>query len=267
MSADTLPVLTGVLKEQRRSLMVWSLALFAVSAFYISFYPSIGGNPAMQEVIDSMPTGVAQALGYDKIGSAPGYIGATVFGLLAPILMLVFGISTGARLIAGEEEAGSLELELAHPVSRMRLVGERWLAVALNIALLVIPVILASALLIIGLDLDVRLGNLLAISAGLLLFALAFASLSFAIGAATGRRAVALGATSALAVMAYLANGIGPQIQGGAWMETVSPWGWYLGNDPLMNGWDLPGLGLLAAVAVVAVPLALVTFANRDFGT
>ncbi|HEX2148700.1 MAG TPA: ABC transporter permease subunit [Actinomycetota bacterium] len=267
MAAEGMPVLTGVLREQRRSLLIWSAALFTVAAFYISFYPSIGATPAMQEMIDSMPQGVAQALGYDQITSAAGYIGATVYGLLGPILLLVFAIGTGARLIAGEEEAGSLELELAHPVSRMRLAGERWLAVAVDVCLLSLPVMAASLLLITVLDLDVELGNLLAMSAGMLLFAMAFGSVAFAIGAATGRRAVALGGTAALAVLAYIAHAIGPQLQGGAWMDKASPFGWYLSEDPLINGWDFAGLGLLAAVVAVAVPLALVTFSNRDFGT
>ncbi|HYN99388.1 MAG TPA: ABC transporter permease subunit [Actinomycetota bacterium] len=267
MATEGMPVLTGVLREQRRSLLIWSGALFTVAAFYISFYPSIGATPAMQEMIDSMPQGVAQALGYDQITSAAGYIGATVYGLLGPVLMLVFAIGAGARLIAGEEEAGSLELELAHPVSRMRLAGERWLAVAVDVCLLTLPVLAASLLLITALDLDVQLGNLVAMSAGLLLFAMAFGSVAFAIGAATGRRAAALGGTAALAVLAYIAHAIGPQLQGGAWMDEVSPFGWYLSEDPLINGWDFAGLGLLAAVVAVAVPLALVTFSNRDFGT
>lgn len=265
--SEGLPVMTGVLKEQKRSLIVWGGALFTVSAFYISFYPSIGASPGMQEMIDSMPQGVAKALGYDQITSAAGYIGATVFGLLAPILLLVFGISTGARVIAGEEEAGSLELEVANPVGRMRLAGERWLAIAVDLCLLTVPVVAASVLLITVLDLDVELGNLLAMSAGLLLFGLAFASTAFAIGAATGRRAAALGGTAAVAVMSYIAHAIGPQLDGGAWMDKISPFGWYLSDTPLQNGWDLGGLGLLAALALVMVPIALLTFANRDFGT
>lgn len=265
--SEGMPVLTGVLKEQKRSLTVWGGALFAVAAFYISFYPSLGSTPAMQEMIDSMPQGVAKALGYDQIASAAGYIGATVYGLLGPVLLLVFGIGAGARMIAGEEEAGSLELELAHPVGRMRLAGERWLALAIDLCVLTLPVVAASVLLITVLDLDVGFGNLLAMSAGLLLFALAFSSTAFAIGAATGRRAIALGGTAAVAVVAYIAHAIGPQLEGGAWMDKVSPFGWYLSDTPLQSGWDFGGLGLLAGVVVVMVPLALVTFSNRDFGT
>ncbi|MEX2552889.1 MAG: ABC transporter permease subunit [Actinomycetota bacterium] len=267
MSVEAMPVLTGVLKEQRRSVMAWSVALFAVSAFYISFYPAMGGTTAMQDLIDSMPSGMTKALGYDRIGTAAGYIGATVYGLLGPILMLVFGITTGAQLIAGEEEAGSLELELAAPVDRMRLVGERWLAVAIDLFVLAVSVALASVVLVVGLDLDVNLVNLLAITVGLLLFALAFASVAFAIGAATGSRTAALGGTTALAAMAYLGHAVGPQMEGGAWMDKISPFGWYLGGDPLVNGWNMGGLVLLGAVVVISVPLALLTFANRDLGT
>ncbi len=267
MAANTMPVLTGVLKEQRRSMVIWSFAMFAVASFYISFFPSIGSTTAMQDMIDSMPKGMVQALGYDQIATAAGYIGATVYGLLGPVLVLVFGISTGAKLIAGEEEAGSLELELAHPVSRLRLAGERWLAMAVAVTLLVCAVAAASALLITVLDLDVNFGKLLAITVGMLLFALAFGSVAFALGAATGRRAIALGGTAALAVMSYLAHAVGPQMQGGEWMDKISPFGWYLGNEPLVNGWDLVGLGLMGAVVVVSLPVALGTFARRDFGT
>lgn len=267
MAVKAMPVLSGVLTEQRRSLVVWALAVVAVSSFYISFYPSIGESPAMQEVVDSMPAGLAEALGYDQISSAAGYIGATVYGLLGPVLLLVFGLGVGARLIAGEEEAGSLELEVTHPIGRMRLAGERFAAIVVDLLLLVSAVAVATVALVVGLDLDVELGNVLAGATGLYMFTLAFASVSFAIGAATGRRAVALGATAGIAVLAYLANGIGPQIEGGRWMETISPWFWYLGKDPLMNGFDLGGLALLAAVVAVAVPVALISFANRDFGT
>lgn len=264
---DAMPVLTGVLREQRRSLFFWGLALFAIACFYISFYPSIGATPAMQEMIDSMPEGVAEALGYDQITSAAGYISATVYGLLGPVLLLVFGIGTGARLIAGEEEAGSLELELAHPVGRTSLVLQRWMALVLDVALLMVAVLAAIVLMVAALDLDVDLLNAVAMSAGMLLFGLAFGSLSFAIGAATGRRVLALGATAALAVLGYLAHALGPQIEGGGWMDRISPWGWYLSGEPLVNGWDLAGIALLAGVVAIALPVALLGFRNRDFGT
>lgn len=41
----------------------------------------------------------------------------------------------------------------------------------------------------------------------------------------------------------------------------------YLGDDPLVNGWDVQGLLLLAVVPVVAAMVGLMTFDRRDLGT
>ena len=73
-------------------------ALFVVSAFYISFYPSIGSTPAMQEMIDSMPEGVAKALGYDQITSAAGYIGALGSRRLRPMQGYLLVMSVGTMI-------------------------------------------------------------------------------------------------------------------------------------------------------------------------
>ena len=44
-------------------------------------------------------------------GDGCGLVTSTVYALIVPVLMLVFAISTGSRLIAGDEESGDLELE------------------------------------------------------------------------------------------------------------------------------------------------------------
>jgi ABC-2 type transport system permease protein len=118
MAADTvpsLPVLRGVLDNQRRTLVLWGIAVAAICAMYAAFYPAMGGGEEMEALLAAMPQALVEAMGYDQIGTAPGYLTSTVYGLLAPILLLVFAIGTGARLIAGQEEDGTLELELASP--------------------------------------------------------------------------------------------------------------------------------------------------------
>jgi ABC-2 type transport system permease protein len=262
MAADTLPVLRGVVRTQARPLVLWSLAVAAVSTIYISFYPSVGGAE-MQSLIDSMPEDLVTALGYDRIGTAAGYLTSTVYGLLGPVLLLVFAIGTGARLIAGHEEDGTLELELTAPVSRRRLFAERLLALLLDLCVLVAVLTLTSWALVVALDIDVSLGNLLAGSTGLLLLTAGFGTFALAVGAVTGRRAVALGVAAGAAVAAYVLDAIGPTIDAG-WMTAVSPFAWYLEADPLVNGLDPRGFALLAAVPVLSAAVGLVAFVRRD---
>lgn len=272
MAADTtmlarptagLPVARAVLQGQRRTLLLWGIAVAAVCALYTSFYPSMGGGAEMEALIDSMPAGLVEALGYDQIGTANGYLQSTVYGLLGPILLLVFAIGTGARLVAGQEEDGTLELELTAPVTRRQVFTERLGALWLDLVLLVGVVTVATVLLVLALDMDASLVNVLAGSVGLLLLVVAFGTIAFAVGTATGRRGLALGTAAGLAVVAYMLDAIGPTVDL-AWMTAVSPFAWYVGGDPLIEGFDGAGLARLAVLTLVAVVAGWTAFRRRD---
>lgn len=266
MAADTIapfPIARAVLHGQRRGLAGWSIAMAAVSVMYTSFYPSMGAGDEIQALLDSMPEGLVQALGYDQIGSAAGYLQSAVYGLLVPVLLLVFAIGTGARLIAGQEEDGTLELELTAPVARRRLFTERLAAVWLDVVLLVTVLTAATWLVMIPLGMDVAVTGLLAAALGLALLGLGFATVAMALGAATGRRSIALGVTAAVAATAFMLNAIGPAADI-AWMSAVSPFGWYLGGDPLIEGFDVGGLVRLAIVPVVAAGAGWWAIDRRD---
>lgn len=264
--ATGLPVLRWVLRQQRRALIGWAVAMAAVSAIYVSFYPLMGDSGELEALIEGLPEAMVVAMGYDAIGTAAGYLESTVYGLLAPILLLVFAVAFGARLIAGEEEAGQLELEAAAPIGRVRVLLERYAALVLSAALLAVVTGVTSAVLVLALDMDVALGGVAAASVGLALLVVALGTVTFAVGAATGRRAWALGVGSGLAVVSFMANALGPMLDNGAWLEQASPFWWYLGNDPLVEGLGLAGsLGLLALTAV-ALAAAVVAYDRRDLG-
>ncbi|MEX0835740.1 MAG: ABC transporter permease subunit [Nitriliruptor sp.] len=261
--AETFAVLTGVVRDQRRSLGLWGAALAAVTLIYVSFYPAVGGAE-MQSMVDAMPENLSAALGYDRLGSASGYLTSTVFGLLGPALLLVFGIGRGAKLVAGLEEEGGLELELTSPVSRGQVARERLLALFVSLAALVGVVVAVTIALWAVIDLeDVAVGGIASTALGLLL-AFAFASLAFAAGTATGRRSVALGVGAGAAVLAYIADAIGAIVSDASWLTTLSPWSWYLGEDPLTAGVDPVGFGSLFVLAVVAAALGMAAFVRRD---
>jgi ABC-2 type transport system permease protein len=258
-------VLRGVMSGQRRSLIFWSIALAAVSVIYITFYPAIG-EQQMVDMAEMIPEDMAAALGYDRLGDAAGYLTATVYGLLGPALLLVFSIGTGGRLLAGGEEDGTLELEFAHPVSRRSVYLERLLGLWANVAILVLVLSAVSLALVVVLDLDVGLAGVTAGSLGLLLFVVTHATVAFALGAATGRRAVGLAAAAGLAVVGYVGDAIGPMVEAAEWLQTISPWYWFLGGDPLVEGVDVGGFALLIALTLVVAVVGMLRFQKRDLG-
>jgi ABC-2 type transport system permease protein len=98
----------------------------------------------------------------------------------------------------------------------------------------------------------------------LALFGLCFGALAFAVGGATGRRSLTLGVSAGVAVLAYVANSLIPQIEGMAWVRDLSPFHWYLGGSPLVNGLQASDSLLMAGTAAVLVAIGVWRFDRRD---
>jgi beta-exotoxin I transport system permease protein len=113
-------VFAKTLWDTRRALLGWALAISAVAVMYAAFWPTVN-TPEMQDALRNYPQGVLEAINYDDLTSPAGYLGSSVYGLLIPLLVAVFAIAYGTQAVAGDEEAGTLDLLLAHPVSRTQL--------------------------------------------------------------------------------------------------------------------------------------------------
>jgi ABC-2 type transport system permease protein len=255
---------TKALWDQRRGILVWAIGLAAVGAGYAAFYPTLS-TPEMRQFMDAYPREIMDAMGITDLTSPEGYLGGTTYGLLGPLMIIIFGAGLGGRAIAGEEEAGRLDAVLAHPVTRTSVVVQR--ALAMLVALAVSGVVLLAAMLALSGPADfaeIGAANLAAASAQLVLLGTFFGALALAVGAATGSRGLALGVVAILAVLSYFANNLGPSVEWLAWSQDVSPFHWYAGEEALRNGFQaLNGLVLIGASAAL-VALGAVAFRGRD---
>lgn len=260
-------VFTKWLRDARWSLLGWTIAVPAVGTMYAAFWPSIR-NPEMMKALEAYPKGVLEAFNYNDLTSAAGYLGSAVYGLLVPLLIAVFAIGAGTRAVAGDEEAGTLDLVLAHPVGRARLALQRFAGIVVGLAVVTAALLLAMLGLRGPAQLDgIGVAELAAVTLQLALFGAVFAALAFAVGAATGRKALTLGISAGVAVLTFLCNGVLPQVEGLEWVRNLSPWHWYLGGEPLVNGVQVADSGLLAGLAVVLVAFGTWAFGRRDVAT
>ena len=220
-----------------------------------------------EEVIDAFPTEILEAMGWDDIATPTGYLGSTVFGLVVPILAVIFAIAVGTRLLAGDEEAGTMELTLTHPVSRTSLVLQR--AGAAVLAGLGAGVVVGVAVtgLAAPVGLDVPVSRIVAASFSLGLLAAAFAMLAIALGCWIGRRGVVLGVCSAVAVFAYFASTVLTTVDGFEWVDKTSLFYYYGGQEILDRGLSIGNLVVLVAVSVVLLVAAVIGYQRRDVGT
>ena len=128
---------------------------------------------------------------------------------MLPLFLLVLAIGSGSRQLAGEEDAGRLELVLAYPVRRRDAVLAKGVVVATE-TLVVVAAAASSRSSILNpiADLNLSLGRLAVGVLGVALIALLYGWLALAVGAAGGDRALAIGVPAALAAAAYLVNGL-----------------------------------------------------------
>ncbi len=251
-------------RDNRRGWIGWIVALTAIAAMYASFYPSIN-KPAMADALNSFPQSLKEAFHLEDYTRPENYFAASVFGLLVPILVAVFAISAGVRAIAGDEEAGTLDLIQAQPVRRISLALQRLLAIVTAMAVLAGVMCLA----VIALRgpagfTALSPGRLFAICLQLALFGMLFAALAYGVGAWTGRRVLAIAAGAAVAVLGYLANTFFTQIHSLKWTERLSPFDWYLGGEPLKHGVQWGHAGLLAGFALLFAAAGTWRYNRRD---
>lgn len=250
--------------DNRRSVIGWSVAVAAVGGVYAAFWPTVD-NEAMRDALDAYPDFMLQAMNFDDIATAAGYLTASVYGLVVGVLVIVYAVSTGAKAIAGDEEAGTLDLILAHPVSRTRLALQRFAGFGVAAAALSLALLIVILALVVPASLDgISFGNFLAMHLHLFMFTVFFGALSFAAGAATGRRAVAVGVGAMMGVFGFAADGILPQVEALEWTQDLSPFQWLSGGAPLQNGVQIGDILLMAGLAALLVAIGTWSFGRRD---
>jgi len=87
---------------------------------------------------------------------------------------------------------------------------------------------------------------------------------ALALGAGTGRRALATGGAAAFAIFGYLVNGFAPLVDAIAWLKYFSPFYHYSANDPLANGVDVGDLIVLGLFSAALTAVAMVRIRHRD---
>ena len=255
------------LRDYRRSLPWWALGLVGFVALYAAIYPTVQDLPDVDELLDSYPEALRAFVGAGEgldLASPEGYLQTEAFSFLVPLLFLIFGIGAGAGAIAGEEERGSLEVLLAQPVSRRRVVLEKFAAIAAAVVALGLVLWIGLWLGALAVDMEISAGRLLAAVVSAMLLALAFTALAVLVGALTGRRALAIGVAAVVALAAYVLDSIATLVEELEAVQPLSPFYLYRAAEPLRHGLD-PGHALaLLTVAVALAALAVLAFERRD---
>jgi ABC-2 type transport system permease protein len=265
-----LPRLTRkLIADGRRVLVVWSVAVALFSLIYMSSFSNFKNDiEQARDAQDRFPGAIASFIGgVADMSVGAGYLQTVVFRFFIPLLVIACAVTWGARVVATPEESGSLDLLLSLPLTRRKFLLERMLAMA--IAVTVVSVVVWSITLFMNARLDMGVGfaAVTATCLGLYLVGLCFGTLAITISAFVGHRAFVLGATAGVAFSTYLLRSLAVENDAIKPLRWLSPFHYYLGNDPLFNGFAVGYLLVLAALVALLALLAVVAFVRRDIAT
>lgn len=248
---------------RRRSLIGYSLGMALYTLVVVALYPAFKDSTSLDKLIAD-DRAISALFGITgPLSSSGGWLNGNIYANFLPLLMLILTLGYGAGSLAGQDEDGTLCLVAALPVRRRTVVLEKVAVMVLQAAALAATV---AAFVLLGraFDLTVAVADVAAISATTLLLGLDFGLVAMAIGARTGSRATALGATTALASASYLLGSLAGVV---SWLHPAryaSLFYWSVGNDQISRGADLADYAVLVAVALAAAYAAVVAFEKLD---
>jgi ABC-2 type transport system permease protein len=248
----------------RGQIIGWGVALAALALLVASLYDTaVQMRGQLEQLLKGLPPELMGFVGgVDRVFSPAGFLDTRFFSMM-PLLMGVFAVIIGSGLIVGDEENGTLDLILAHPVRRFDLLIGRWLAFC--VALLGILAMAWLGLIIATTFTSIKFGWIDVALPFVSLFGILswFGGLALLLSLILPSRRLAASLAGLILAASYFITTfarISPNLAG--WAKW-SPLTYYQGGSALegFNAGDFIGL-LLMAIALVAIATWL--FQRRD---
>ncbi|MEZ0090886.1 ABC transporter permease subunit [Streptacidiphilus sp. EB129] len=265
------PLLWLALYRRRRMLLALTVGITVFEALIVVIAGAIPPGQLFAGAGHQPPSAFKAFSGSTGDVSIASYAGLLGAGLVHPfwiaIQLTVIG-SLAAAAVAADVEAGTIELLMVRPVSRIRLLAERTTALALCTLLINAAATLTIAA---GVALTPKLHQAVPIAgvfaAGLLgcAFCLCLTGPALAVSAAGSRRAQVVGAAIAFGAVAFAVNFIALAWSPAAPLRFVTPFHYYTPGDALAHGtvpWT--SFGILVAVGAAGMAAATALLASRD---
>ncbi len=255
-----------------RSVYTRSLGMIAVPTFWWTV--GIAGFAAwMVDVVKQIETSLTSLVQSSpllkdlitKVGGGNASENASILSFLyvfLPLLLMAFAVTQANRWSADEED-GRLELVLATPQSRLRVLLGRFAALTTATIIIAVLTFAASAVASAATGLQLDGGNLTAATLSMIPLGLLVAAIGYLLSGWL-RTAVDTGLLSFLLIIWFFITFVGPDLN---WSDaTLRLSAFYYYGTPLLHG--LPVLDMLGVLAVglVALILASVRFVHKDIG-
>lgn len=258
-------VFLKTLRDYRNALIWWAIGIVGLCLYLMYFYPYITKTTGFIDVIEYLPPIIKNLIGDQlQLRTPEGFFSVQPFSMMAPLLFLIFGITKGGNTIAGEREKGTLDLLLANPLPRWRLVVEKFAAI--GVAFLILTIIFWIGMISGSLIFNIKINAMRLAEAIISCFMLGmvFSSLTMAVSCLYLQKKMSYGLVSGFAVIAYLVNAYAPMVNMLKPYRIFSPFYYYNGASPLINGLNIAHFLVLVGLCLLFFLISLFIFARKN---
>jgi len=132
---------TKTLRDLRGQILGWGIGAGLIGVMVIFLYPSFKDQTAaLTEMVKGYPPALMAFFGdFTQMSTYLGWLNIEFYSYGPPILA-IFAVVVCTGLIGGEEEKGTLDLLLSHPIRRWRVVTGKFAAFAVATVLIMVVI-------------------------------------------------------------------------------------------------------------------------------
>ena len=254
---------THTLRRLRGQILGWGIGLALYGVLMGLLFDTMQTMVGIEEMLASYPPELMAFFGDVTTMNTPqGYFGV-YYSSYMPLIIGIFVCAAAAGLLAGDEERGTLDLALAHPVGRTGMFWGRWLALMVATGLILLLAWLGWAITLPFTDFGISAVNLLLGYLPMWGMLALFGALALLLSMVLPSARLAAMTAGSLLVGNWLLSGLAALNDNLQVALDLTPWALFQGGEAIVGlAWG-PVLALLGS-AVALAALAWWLFLRRD---
>ena len=259
-------VFLKTLRDFRVAILGWGVGMGLLMYAVLSAFPTLVETPEARVSLISLAASFTWIAEPIKVDTPGGYL-TFKYGFTI-LVMALWPLLVGSRMLRGEEERGSMDALLSLPRGRARVALEKLAAVWT--ALLAMGLLIGLLTFVSGRSVTpgIDLGDALLFGLNLSLICGVFGSIALFISQFTQERRTAAGMTGGLLLLFIMLDMVHRVMPDAEWVSRLSPVYYYNLSKPVVPGYgaNAGAMLVLVALSVVLSGAAVVLFARRDVG-
>lgn len=253
-------------ERRLRGTAVFAVVVSLYAVFAVGLFPSVeAANVDFEQLMESYPEALREAFGIEALGTIEGFLAGELYNFVWVLLLGVYFAYRAGGMVADDIERGRMDLLLSLPVSRSRLLFEKYASLVVPIVgvNVVTGIAVYAGTVVIGHAVDplpLVMVHLLSVP-----YLLACAALGLVISVVVDRADVAQRAALGAMFVLYLVESLAASTEQFEALKYLSPTYYYAPTDVLVReSYAVADTAILVGLTIGLLLVSRRLFENRD---